>query len=70
MTGREEFEKALRRDLPPALEGLDDTVLAQLAVLGDRERRRRDAELKASLEGALKELPLPLRPIAKKAVRL
>ena len=70
MTGREEFEKALRRELPPALEGLEDATLRRLAVLGDRERRRRDKELEDSLLGALKELPLPLRPIAKKAVRL
>ena len=70
MTGREEFEKALRRDLPPELEGLDDATLSALAALGDRERRRRDKELEDSLLGALKELPLPLRPIAKKAVRL
>ena len=68
MSAEGEFQRALRRDVPPELQGLDDATLEGLAALADRERKRRDAELEESLTGALKEIPFPLRGVAKKAV--
>ncbi|MBA2349412.1 MAG: hypothetical protein H0V81_14080 [Solirubrobacterales bacterium] len=68
MSAQGEFERALRRAVPPELQGLDDGLLEQLTVLADAERVRRDEELRDSLTEALKEIPLPLRGVAKRAV--
>ncbi len=68
MSVEAEFERALRRPVPPELQGLDDAVLTRLTALADAERTRRDEELRDSLTEALKEIPLPLRGVAKKAV--
>jgi hypothetical protein len=68
MSAGAEFQRALRREVPDELQGLDEATLEGLTALADRERRRRDAELEHSLTEALKEIPFPLRGIAKKAV--
>lgn len=68
MSAQAEFERALRRAVPSGLQGLDDALVEKLTVLADAERVRRDEELRDSLTEALKEIPLPLRGVAKKAV--
>ena len=68
MSAEAEFERALRRPVPSELRGLDDDLLTRLTELADAERVRRDEELSDSLTEALKEVPLPLRGVAKRAV--
>lgn len=68
MSAQGEFERALRRTVPIELQGLDAGLLEKLTALADAERVRRDEELRDSLTEALKEIPLPLRGVAKKAV--
>lgn len=68
MSAEAEFQRALRRTVPRELLELEDSVLMALTELADAERVRRDAELTDSLTEALKEVPLPLRGVAKRAV--
>lgn len=68
MDARAEFQRALRRDVPVGLVELPPAVLERLTALADRDRKRRDAEVEATLAEALKEIPFPLRGVAKKAV--
>lgn len=59
-TGRQRLQ-ALLDEPPPALDGLDDQALGQLADLIAHARTAQQTALRQALEGALRHIPAILR---------
>ena len=67
-TGRDGLTAQLRGRIPPALSGVDDESLADLASAVAEARRRQAAEIAAAGDQALSHVPRLLRVAIRKVV--